>query len=167
MLREEKRWTLRDLANRLTELGHPIQAAAIRRIENAVEPVESEKNRKPRRVDVQELMALALAFEERPNRLLLTADEGEDEIHLTPNVSMPAREAWLWASARNIPEATAGQALRFMPKLNMIARLLAEIERDGGLVLQQLEPTLSQLKSHFTGAIEAGWEPNDDEPEDE
>lgn len=97
-LREDKRWTLRDLAKRLTELGHPIQSAAIRRIENAVEPIESEKNRKPRRVDVDELVALAIALDAVPNRLILAAEADETLCPLTPSVQVSSKDAWLWAS---------------------------------------------------------------------
>lgn len=95
--------SLADLSRKLTELGRPVQAAAIRRIENAVEPVDSEKERRPRRVDVDDLMALAIALDAVPNRLLLPAGPYDGPCDLTPTVTVPASQAWNWAAGGNVP----------------------------------------------------------------
>ncbi len=48
--------------------------------------------------DVPELLALAVALDVTPNRLLLTADATDEPVGLTPNLSVTARCAWKWAA---------------------------------------------------------------------
>lgn len=58
-LRHEQRWTVRSLAKRLRELDHPLANSAVSKIEMG-----------HRRVDVDDLFALARAFEVEPAELL-------------------------------------------------------------------------------------------------
>ena len=68
-VRGERRLTLDDVRDRLTELGRPILKTGLSKIETG-----------ERRVDVDDLLALALALETTPNRLLLDASADDQPI---------------------------------------------------------------------------------------
>lgn len=80
--------TLR-LADALKELGQPVTASGITRIEKG-----------DRRVDTDDLVALALALNVSPNALLLPPEWSDNEIALTTTKDFRARIAWLWAEGR-------------------------------------------------------------------
>lgn len=90
-LRAERRWSLADLSERLTEVGRPILATGLHRLENG-----------KRRVDVDDLMGLAAAFEVTPITLLLpTVPKGAlpEEVpvaRITETISVDAYVAWDW-----------------------------------------------------------------------
>jgi hypothetical protein len=73
----------------MDELGQPVPASGITRIEKG-----------DRRVDVDDLIAFALALNVSPNALLLPARWDNDPVELTPNKSLSSRTAWLWAEGR-------------------------------------------------------------------
>lgn len=84
--------TLNEVANRLAALGHPLPISALSKIETA-----------QRRLDVDDLVALSLAMDVPPNRLLFPGEgvRPDEEIQLTPNADegqRTARDLWLWAS---------------------------------------------------------------------
>mgnify|MGYP001618645656 CR=1 FL=1 len=109
-LRTERNITLRELSARLAELGRPILANGISKIEMG-----------ERRVDVDDLMALAIALDVTPNALLLPAEHDEHaDVALTSGTALPAGEAWRWAAGEQPP---SGQ-----PQLNQArqARLLVK-----------------------------------------
>lgn len=85
-LRADRRLTVRGLSERLSELGHPLLPSAITKIEKG-----------GRRVDVEDLVALAIALDVTPARLLLPPQAGEQEVQLTPQAHASARAAWEWA----------------------------------------------------------------------
>ncbi|MDZ5441759.1 helix-turn-helix transcriptional regulator [Micromonospora sp. 4G57] len=85
-LREQRRHTVRSLSALLGQLGRPILPSGITKIEDGT-----------RRVDVGDLVALAIALGVNPNRLLLPADDSGEAIALTPAVSAIPRQAWPWA----------------------------------------------------------------------
>jgi transcriptional regulator with XRE-family HTH domain len=85
-LRTERRLKLDDLADRLAELGRPILKTGLSKLETGA-----------RRVDVDDLLALALVLDVTPNRLLLTADAGDETVELVPDMQVPAASAWAWA----------------------------------------------------------------------
>ena len=92
-LRKARRLSYQDLSVRLQEIGRPIPALGLSRIEKGT-----------RRVDADDLVGLALALEVNPSALLLPRPEtgvGEDVIELTPAVRATARDAWDWADGRN------------------------------------------------------------------
>lgn len=95
-VRDLRRLSVRALADRLAEIGHPILASGISKIENA-----------ERKVSVEDLVALALALDVSPVRLLLPAEPGEDEIALTPGRSATWDRAWRWAVGEQPIEPTA------------------------------------------------------------
>lgn len=85
-LRQARRLSQPKLAERVTVAGRPMKTTAISKIETA-----------ERRVDVDDLMALAVALGVNPSRLLLPADVEEDvEVELTAKVHTPAWRAWQW-----------------------------------------------------------------------
>jgi transcriptional regulator with XRE-family HTH domain len=84
-LRDRRRLSVRALSARLAELGHPILASGISKIENG-----------SRRVDVGDLVALALALDVSPVRLLLPG-ERVDRVQLTRDRSASWEAAWRWA----------------------------------------------------------------------
>jgi len=89
-LRKERGLDLADVAERMAELGRPLSL-------NGVSKVERGK----RGVDVDDLVALALALNVSPLRLLLAPDASDDRISLTPKVSVSKRDAWQWASGEH------------------------------------------------------------------
>jgi 8-oxo-dGTP pyrophosphatase MutT (NUDIX family)/transcriptional regulator with XRE-family HTH domain len=87
-LREARRLNQPQLASRMDAVGAPIHASAISKIEQ-----------RERRVDVDDLIALAIALDTTPNRLLLPGHASETEpVELAPEVTLPALDAWKWAT---------------------------------------------------------------------
>lgn len=87
-LRAARRLTYKDLADRLTELGLPIPTLGLSRIE-----------KRTRRVDVDDLVALALALGVNPTALLLPrTDNGGAVVSLTTSQQATAEDVWAWAS---------------------------------------------------------------------
>lgn len=94
----------KELAERLAALGRPIPALGLRRIEAG-----------ERRVDADDLVALAVAFDVSPLTLLLPAD-GAFEI-ASPMTGVQNRDVahntqWLWALGREPLELVSGGLTR-------------------------------------------------------
>lgn len=85
-LRTERRMTLDELAGRLKELGRPILKSGLSKLETG-----------ERRVDVDDLMALAMALEVTPNRLLLGGEADAAPIQLTEDYGTNRAQAWAWS----------------------------------------------------------------------
>jgi transcriptional regulator with XRE-family HTH domain len=85
-LRALRRLRTRGLAERLTDIGHPIEQSGVSKWENG-----------RRRVNTDALLALALVLGCSPNRLLLPG-KPTGPVALTPNVEVPWDTAWRWAS---------------------------------------------------------------------
>lgn len=93
-VREARRLSLEALSQRMGELGRPILRTGIAKIESG-----------ERRVDVDDLMALAIALEVTPNRLLLVSPVSDRAdplqpggvLWLVPKVAGAAKNAWRWA----------------------------------------------------------------------
>ncbi|WP_157166422.1 helix-turn-helix domain-containing protein [Streptomyces typhae] len=91
-LRESRGLTLRALSAALRESGRPLSADALNKIENG----DGNQDRGIRRVDVDDLMALAVVLEVSPVALLLPHDaRGTAEVTAAGQVD--GREAWKWA----------------------------------------------------------------------
>jgi transcriptional regulator with XRE-family HTH domain len=86
-LRKDAGLTQTQLAAKLTLLGRPMLISALSRIEKG-----------QRRVDVDDLVALALALNTSPNHLLLPATAGSDLVELAPTTRVAASSAWRWAT---------------------------------------------------------------------
>jgi transcriptional regulator with XRE-family HTH domain len=89
-IRRDRELTTAALSQRLTEIGHPIADTGITKIEKGT-----------RRVDVEDLMALALALDVTPNLLLLPEVDFKnprETFALTPGGDkVRADAAWAWA----------------------------------------------------------------------
>lgn len=97
-LREAKGMNQPQLAKAVTDLGVVMHATGVSKIELA-----------DRRVDADDLVALAIALGVTPSRLLLTAG-AEGQVELTPNVTVHASDAWKWAAGEEPFTYTGGHA---------------------------------------------------------
>lgn len=87
-LREDRRLSQDELAAAAGRLGRPMT----RQIVSKTEATD-------RRIDVDDLMAFAVALGVTPNRLLLPGHAREDEpVELLPEVRVSALDAWKWAT---------------------------------------------------------------------
>lgn len=87
-LRAEQNLSQADLSRRMSEVGRPILPTGLHRLENG-----------RRRIDVDDLIGLALALGVSPVTLLLPPI-AEGEVELTDTTTVDARAAWEWARAR-------------------------------------------------------------------
>lgn len=85
--RRHRRLSLEALSLRMSDVGRPVLASGLSKIEQG-----------ERRVDVDDLVALALALEVTPTRLLLPPEADGEPVQLTGAVSAPASMAWRWAA---------------------------------------------------------------------
>lgn len=91
-VRKTRGLSLRKLAEVLNEIGHPMRVDSLNRIE-----------KQDRQVTVPELVALALALNVSPLRLLLPVDGHRDEpVQLTGKVTTTQGSAWAWARGRAV-----------------------------------------------------------------
>ena len=98
-LREERRFSQKDLAAAVERLGRPM----IMQIVSKTEAGE-------RRLDIDDLIAFAVALDTSPNRLLLTGSAAADQfIDLTPAVRISELDAWNWASGLEPLPAETGK----------------------------------------------------------
>jgi hypothetical protein len=89
-LRADRGLSLRGLSERLGAIGRPILPAVLHRFGQG-----------KRRVDVDDLVALALALRVNPNALLLPRHVAPDDvIELAPGTQEHAAPAWAWADGR-------------------------------------------------------------------
>lgn len=86
-LREAAGLTFRALSERLAGLGRQMLPSGLHRLEQG-----------RRRIDADELVALALALGVTPNRLLLPPDADGATVELTAGVETRALYAWMWAN---------------------------------------------------------------------
>ena len=102
-LREARKLTYTELSAKLAQLGRPIPVLGLSRIE---------KGR--RRVDADDLVALALALRVNPGALLLprSVAAGDEQVALTPAAAYPAEDAWWWADGHGQLPAGDGSAGR-------------------------------------------------------
>ncbi|MDH2391261.1 hypothetical protein QCN29_21240 [Streptomyces sp. HNM0663] len=101
-LRGERGLTLRALAAALKEVGRPLSADALNKIENGAPDTEPGKSGEPkpvRRVDVDDLMALAVVLQVPVITLLLPASV-RGFVELTGVGEIRGRIAWRWAQGR-------------------------------------------------------------------
>lgn len=87
--RERQHLTYAELSRRLESVGRPISTLALRRIEAGA-----------RRVDSDDLVALALVLGATPNSLLMNPEEGVDEplsmVRMTALGELPGPMCWDW-----------------------------------------------------------------------
>ena len=78
------------LAARLGELGRPMQASAVAKVETG-----------DRRVDVDDLVAFAIALNVAPARLLVPDVTEDAEVQPVASLTVPAWSLWQWASGQH------------------------------------------------------------------
>lgn len=87
LLREERRLAYTELSAELARIGRPIPVLGLSRIE-----------RGKRRVDVDDLVAIAIALRVNPSALLLPRrGNATDVAELTPREKHTLRTLWMWA----------------------------------------------------------------------
>lgn len=89
-LRGKRRLSQQALAALMGELGRPMQSSAIAKIEKG-----------DRRVDVDDLVALAVALNVAPARLLLPDLDVDEPVQVTPTRAVPSYAAWQWATGQH------------------------------------------------------------------
>jgi transcriptional regulator with XRE-family HTH domain len=100
-LREGQNLGLRALSTKLGEVGRQLTHSAVDQIE-----------RGRRRVDVDDLMALAAALDTSPAILLMPVGEEDDEAVATGHQDkLTCGRAWDWITGRRPPRDTAGAGL--------------------------------------------------------
>lgn len=84
-LREAQNLSLVKLSRLLTEVGRPIPTLGLSRIENG-----------ERRVDADDLVALAMALGKHPAALLLPPEDPDEPVQLAPQRAASWQLAWRW-----------------------------------------------------------------------
>ncbi len=87
-LRKRRGVSQQGMSQHLAELGRPMLPSAISKIEG-----------RERSVDVDDIMALAVALGVNPSALLLPPDACDSEVRITTAVSVPGWAAWQWVDA--------------------------------------------------------------------
>ncbi|MDX3578670.1 helix-turn-helix transcriptional regulator [Streptomyces sp. FL07-04A] len=82
-------YTMQQLRAEMEKLGRPLPATAVIKTEQG-----------DRRVDVDDLVAFALALNVSPLALLFPPEWSDRPIHLTPELAIRARTAWQWGEGR-------------------------------------------------------------------
>lgn len=102
-IREGQKLTYVELADRLTKIGRPIPVLGLRRIEKG-----------ERRVDVDDLLALAVALGVMPVDLLVPNTAADDEpYNVTQDVAAPAAAVRDWISGQGLLAPPSGHAELF------------------------------------------------------
>ncbi|NNN36056.1 helix-turn-helix transcriptional regulator [Streptomyces sp. S3(2020)] len=109
-LRKARGWSLRALSEALAAAGRGLSQDAINKIENGA---EEDTKKQIRRVDVDDLVALAVVFGVNPSTLLLPDTTSGDAEITGVEGAVPATDAWKWADGKRplrIPEGDDGTA---------------------------------------------------------
>jgi transcriptional regulator with XRE-family HTH domain len=110
-IRKERGMSLRALSTRMGELGRSLAPDTLSRIERAAFGGPKQL----RRVDVDDLVALALALGVTPSRLLLPGPQTistPPRVQLTTVVNAPPRAIWRWANGISpLPPSSYGDML--------------------------------------------------------
>lgn len=97
-LRKAKGMSVRALAAALNELGRPITGSGVTRLEGIAEFAAPN----PRRIDVDDLVALAQVFDVSPSVLLLPLDDDPaHKVEVTGAGMVAANQAWDWMDGRS------------------------------------------------------------------
>lgn len=107
----------KELAERLADLGRPIPTLGLRRIEAG-----------ERRVDVDDLVALAIALNVTPNALLMEPREDLEPANMTAAEGSTNVDAWAWLAGAG-PLSLAGRVLYDLPGLDSSERYAVEAFR--------------------------------------
>lgn len=139
-LRTKQNLGLRGLSTKLGEVGRPLGHSAIDQIEKGT-----------RRVDVDDLMALAVALEVSPSTLLMpNAENAEDQVYATGwEHAADAAQVWGWLQTdvslgwRDRPDISAERALP--------AFLYRELMEEKAARLPELKARFEERKRTYGG----------------
>lgn len=131
-LREQRGLKQSELGQALTDLGRPMSIDVVSKLEKGSRPM-----------DVDDLVAFAVALDATPNDLLLPPEDSDEQVELTPVTRVSNRDAWHWArQVQDLTEASGTQTLPHLDAIVEIGKLLDGIEAAGGPLLRQLTPVL-------------------------
>jgi transcriptional regulator with XRE-family HTH domain len=104
-IRKARHMEQAEVADRMNKLGRPMSA-----------PVVSKTENHDRRIDVDDLVAFAVALGVTPNRLLLPGSVRDDDpVELLPEVRVSAMAAWKWATGDEpLPNGCAPSDLQML-----------------------------------------------------
>lgn len=140
-IRKRRGMSVRLLSERVTELGRPVLPSAITRIESG-----------ERRLDVDDLMALALALDVSPVTLMLPASTtcADDPVPVSSTMDLPWSVAWRWAHG----EVSTSDTQATLDGLTAASRDIATV-RDR----QRIRQTLTENRPYeLTPLREAAWQ---------
>lgn len=154
-LREDRHLRQDELARLVERLGRPMSRQAISKTEQLA-----------RRIDVDDLVALALALDTTPNRLLLSGDASDTEpVELTPEVRVSALDAWRWAAGEKpLPADTAPPDRQMLVRDDRERMFMRENQPHHDPVLTRQTAALVQAAqehgvqlSELTWVVENAW----------
>lgn len=126
-LRKVRGMSTYEVARRLTDIGWPIAQTGVARIETG-----------QRRVDVDDLLALASVLDVSPNRLMLPLNERalpdltRTEHTVIGNVTSTGRDVWRWATGDvDFTLSTPGRRVLRVPRGGSISSLWQLENRPG------------------------------------
>lgn len=151
-LRYQRAWDQRTLAARITDCGRPMTASVLGKIEGGT-----------RRVDVDDLVAIAAAFDVRPSRLLPPGADGDQDEEADPSAEAPAPGL---VRARVLDDIAALGDLERLdgtaPTLAAVAvRLAQQIDAPDAFALHSLVKELRAVLAELRSL--APEEPDDDD----
>ena len=134
-IRNRRGMSLRALAEQLGQLGHRMLVSTISKIENA-----------DRKVNADDLVALALALDVSPPRLWLPGVDDGRPVQLTPEVAVPWGAAWRWATGwAPLDTRTPAETLQWLRRSGphndaaIVAAWMAVVEQTPGVEVQRDE----------------------------
>ena len=143
-LRKRQSMTLKGLSERMGELGQPVSLNGLSKVENG-----------ERRVDVDELIALAIALRVNPSTLLLPDLGDTEQVALTPTLTHEAWAVWQWADGIAPLPTSYGDEYNTHDELDDFR----EIARPGAVTDRKLHPLLNVttgVYNHVHRMIAAG-----------
>jgi len=154
VLRRQEGLELAALSARLEGLGQPISVSGLSKLELGT-----------RGVDVDDLVALAVALDVSPSRLLMSPTASRDKpVKLTPNTEASEEAAWNWmAGDRSLrwPEVVATGEWDLKPLIRWIDENRPHAPASGQLTVDEVSGQETHLLPVAAAAIKAseqtGW----------
>ncbi|WP_431881547.1 helix-turn-helix domain-containing protein [Micromonospora chalcea] len=162
-LRRARGLTTRALSDRLDEIGRRIPQSSLSKIEAG-----------KRAVDVDDLVALAIALRTTPNRLLFGPRAGIEPVSLTPTYTTTGHRAWAWANGEYpltstypkdmIPEEVWDEWNRSAHPVDFRLRRSHPAARAARRLAAMVDAFVMFLASDGSGELEYVATPGGDEP---
>jgi transcriptional regulator with XRE-family HTH domain len=146
-LRAERRWSLAELSDEMEKAGRPMLASGLHRLEQG-----------KRRIDVDDVVALGIAFDKDPVTLLLPP-KADGVVRLTVEREVSAELAWAWMRGNTSLGGDQRAADDVRRRLAVVEAQIAAIQRAGG----ELQPDGSVMFANFYNVPEQSGEGGDGE----